>query len=91
MDNMLIQPTKSCSVKSGFMPGGDPWSGLAGAVMIQAVRDVRKDGALRWEASQWLLTEGYEWLGPAGFIGLDMSYERWASWVKAGCPDGWSR
>jgi hypothetical protein len=55
---------------------------LARAVVVAAVRDVRKGDR---QAAYWLSWEGLAFLEVAG---VECDPERWQRWVENGCPPG---
>jgi len=59
---------------------GDPWAGLAAAIVLQAVTEARGGDH---GAESWLLTEGQLWLEA---LGLDIHPDRLGRWVSDGCP-----
>lgn len=68
----------------GFVPAGSDQAlkALVTAIIVQAVRDARKNSWEAQEARAWLLGEDCALY--AGFIGLDHKAIR--KWVTAGCP-----
>jgi hypothetical protein len=59
---------------------GEPWAGLAAAIVIQAVEDTRA-GDL--DAAAWLLGDGLFFLDG---LGMDIGPDYMRSWINRGCP-----
>lgn len=76
---MLTSKDQSAN-KDRRILAGDPWAGLAAAIILQAARDAQAGSG---EAAAWLLEEAPDLFG---LLGLDIHPDRVRRWVLAGCP-----